>query len=140
MKTNQFNLTTKRYQEEDIRNLAHKSDYWVGCAQVEDKFGNSGITGVFIIKKQKPEWVIDTFLLSCRIMGRKIEDGILARIIQKAEQENISTIKGTFIPTKKNKPCENFLADFGFTKEDNDWVYKITNPIKIPDHLSCSVE
>lgn len=140
LKTNQFNLTTKRYQEEDIRNLACRDDYWVGCAQIEDKFGNSGITGVFIIKKEKSEWIVDTFLLSCRIMGRKIEDGILTHILQKAKQEGINTIKGTFIPTKKNKPCENFLSDFGFKREGENWIYSLDNPIKIPDHLSCSVE
>jgi len=140
LKTNQFNLTTKRYQEEGIRDLVHKDNYWIGCAQVEDKFGDNGITGVFIIKKEKSEWIIDTFLLSCRIMGRKIEDGILAYILQKAKQEGANTIKGTFIPTKKNKPCENFLSDFGFKKENNSWIYTLTNPIKIPDHLSCSVE
>jgi FkbH-like protein len=140
LKTNQFNLTTKRYQEEDIRDLAHKDNYWIGCAQVEDKFGNSGITGAFIIKKEKLEWIIDTFLLSCRIMGRKIEDGILAHILQKAKEEGVSTIKGTFIPTKKNKPCENFLLDFGFKKDGNIWIYTLANSIKIPDHLRCSVE
>lgn len=140
LKTNQFNLTTKRYQEEDIRNLAKRNDYWVGCAQIEDKFGNSGITGVFIVKKEKSEWSIDTFLLSCRIMGRKIEDGILAHILQKAMKEGVSTVRGAFTPTKKNKPCENFLSDFGFKKEGDDWVYRLSDPIKIPDHLRCSVE
>ena len=140
LKTNQFNLTTKRYQEEDIRDLVKKGDYWVGCAQIEDKFGNSGITGVFIVKKGKSEWSIDTFLLSCRIMGRKIEDGILAHILQKAKEGGVSTVRGTFVPTKKNKPCENFLSDFGFKKEGDDWVYRLSDPIKIPDHLRCDIE
>jgi len=140
LKTNQFNLTTKRYQEGDIRELVNKKDYWVGCAQIEDKFGNSGITGVFIIKKERSEWIIDTFLLSCRIMGRKIENGILAHICQLAKQEGINAIKGTFIPTKRNIPCEDFLSNFGFKKHDNDWIFSLSNSIKIPDHLRCSVE
>jgi len=142
LKTNQFNLTTRRYQEEDIRKfVANQGGYLVGCGQIEDKFGDNGITGVFIVKKEsKSEWLIDTFLLSCRIMGRGIEDGILGYILQRAKEEGASTVKGEFIPTKKNKPCEDFLSDYGFKKEGNYWIYDLTNPIKIPIHLNYSVE
>ena len=86
LKTNQFNLTTKRYQESDIKKFAQDSSYIVGCAQVEDKFGDNGITGVFIVDKKNPnEWYLDTFLLSCRVMGREVEKGILNYIINKAK-------------------------------------------------------
>ena len=80
LKTNQFNLTTKRYQEEEIRNFANNDKFIVGCAQVLDKFGDNGITGVYIINKEDKVWNIDTFLLSCRIMGRGVENGILSQI------------------------------------------------------------
>ncbi len=142
LKTNQFNLTTRRYQEEDIRKfVANQEDYLVGCGQIEDKFGDNGITGVFIIKKEnKSEWLIDTFLLSCRIMGRGIEDGILSHILQRAKDEGVNIVKGEFISTKKNKPCEGFLSDYGFKKEGNYWTYDLNNPIKIPTHLNYSVE
>ncbi|NDB52173.1 MAG: hypothetical protein EB161_08530, partial [Nitrosopumilaceae archaeon] len=74
LKTNQFNLTTKRYQEADIKNFSHDTNYLVGCAQVEDKFGDNGITGVFIVHKEsQKEWLLDTFLLSCRVMGRQLK-------------------------------------------------------------------
>ncbi len=142
LKTNQFNLTTKRYQEEDIRKfVANQDGYLVGCGQVEDKFGDNGITGVFIVKKEnKTEWLIDTFLLSCRIMGRGIEDGILGHILQMAKNEGVGKVRGEFIPTKKNKPCEDFLSGYGFKKEGSYWIYDLTNPIKIPTHLNYSVE
>jgi FkbH-like protein len=139
LKTNQFNLTTRRYQDEDIKKLI-KDGHWVGCAQVEDKFGDNGITGVFIVKKENSQWSIDTFLLSCRIIGREIEDGILAHILQKAKEKNIKSVKGEFIPTKKNAPCANFLSDYGFKKEDNHWLFDLSNPIKVPNHLKCVVE
>lgn len=139
LKTNQFNLTTRRYQEEDIKKLI-KEAYWVGCVQVEDKFGDNGITGVFIIKKENTQWLIDTFLLSCRIMGRGIEDGILAYILKKAKEENVKTVKGEFIPTKKNTPSANFLQDYGFKKDGNYWQFDLSNPIKIPNHLKYVVE
>jgi FkbH-like protein len=139
LKTNQFNLTTRRYQDEDIKKLLN-AGYWIGCAQVEDKFGDNGITGVFIVKKNPSEWIIDTFLLSCRIMGRGIEDGILAEILKQAKDSGIKTVIGEFIPTKKNTPCVNFLSDCGFRKVGQYWVFDTTNPIKIPKHIRCSVE
>jgi len=131
LKTNQFNLTTRRYQEEDIRKFANDESKIVGCAHVEDKFGDNGITGAYIINKDSSdEWTIDTFLLSCRVIGRGIEDGILDDIIKKAKEDNIKKIKGEFIPTKKNKPAEDFLSNFGFKKENNFWVYDISNYVK----------
>ncbi|MEM3064587.1 MAG: HAD-IIIC family phosphatase [Candidatus Nitrosotenuis sp.] len=140
LKTNQFNLTTRRYQVEDIRKLI-SDGHWVGCVQVEDKFGDNGITGVFIIKKESTEWMLDTFLLSCRIMGRGIEDGILGYILKKAKEEKIKTVKAEFIPTKKNIPCANFLSDYGFKKADgNYWLFDLRNPIKIPNHLKYVIE
>jgi len=139
LKTNQFNLTTKRYQNENIKKFIDDGD-WVGCAQVEDKFGDSGITGVFIVKKNPSEWLIDTFLLSCRIMGRGIEDGILAEILKKAKEAGIKTVLGEFIPTKKNTPCADFFANYGFKQTGRYWAFDTSNPIKIPKHLDCSVE
>ena len=108
LKTNQFNLTTRRYQEEDIRKFVQDEKMLVGCAQVEDKFGDNGITGVFIVKKEKPtEWLLDTFLLSCRVMGREVEKGILNFILDTAKKNGVQKIKAEFIPTQKNKPSES---------------------------------
>lgn len=139
LKTNQFNLTTRRYQEEDIKKFI-KENHWVGCVQVEDKFGDNGITGVFIVKKENTQWIIDTLLLSCRIIGRGIEDGILGHILKKAKEEGIKKLKGEFIPTKKNTPCANFFADYGFKKEGNAWMFELHNPIKIPNHIKYIIE
>jgi FkbH-like protein len=141
LKTNQFNLTTKRYQEEDIRNFSCSSDKIVGSAQVIDKFGDNGITGVFIVNKDSDkEWSIDTLLLSCRVMGRGIEDGILDHIISQARIAGISRIKANYIPSKKNKPVENFLPNFGFKKEDGDWHYYVDEKVKKPKHIEIIVE
>ena len=140
LKTNQFNLTTKRYQEEEIRNFANNDKFIVGCAQVLDKFGDNGITGVYIINKEDKVWNIDTFLLSCRIMGRGVENGILSQILIDAKNNGIEEIRANFIPTKKNKPAENFLSDFGFEKNDDYWIYKLNNEIKLPKHLKVEIE
>ena len=136
LKTNQFNLTTRRYQEEDIAKFTNDKNVLVKCVQVEDKFGDNGITGVVIVKKDsKSEWTIDTFLLSCRVMGRGVEEGMLGHILELARKEGVSRVKGLYVPTKKNKPCEDFFANCGFAKENDHWIYAISNSIKIPSHL-----
>ena len=69
-----------------------------------------------------------------------MEYGILDHIIQKAKEEGVKKIKGQYIPTKKNKPAENFLSDFGFTKENDFWVYSTDKPVKRQDHLMIKIE
>jgi len=139
LKTNQFNLTTRRYQEEDIRKFVQGSEKIVGCAQIQDKFGDNGITGAYIINKDnEQQWTIDTFLLSCRVIGRGIEDGVLCHIIEKARKDGISQVRGEYIKTKKNQPAENFFENFGFKKEGDFWIFDTKNQFKRPEHLVIS--
>ena len=136
LKTNQFNLTTKRYQEEDIKNFVEDKNIEIGYAQVEDKFGENGITSVFILNKKNPkEWHLDTFLLSCRIMGRDIEKCIMSHIISKAKKDGVVIIKANYLPTKKNKPIEDFLPDCGFQKNEDGWIIDVNNKFKSPDFI-----
>src|SRR5918996_421091 len=142
LKTNQFNLTTKRFQEEEILKFSQDKNMLVGSAQTSDKFGDNGITGVFIVKKSPDcsEWNIETFLLSCRVMGRRIEDGIMEYILNEARKEGIKKVRGQYIPTKKNKPCESFLPNSGFKKEGEDWVYYPDVPFEVAKNLELIAE
>jgi len=136
LKTNQFNMTTKRYQEEEVSKFSSSDNKIVECVQVSDKFGDNGITGTYIIeKKNDEEWIIDTFLLSCRIMGRGVEEIMMNQIIEKARLFGIKRIKAEFIPTAKNKPAENFYQKLGFNKENNFWVFNTDNTMKKPEHI-----
>jgi FkbH-like protein len=136
LKTNQFNLTTRRYQEEEISAFALSKDRIVECAQVSDKFGDNGITGVYIVKKESnEEWIIDTFLLSCRIIGRGVEETMLSQIIEKAKSLGVKRIKGEFISTSKNKPAENFYNSYGFKKIGDYWIFDTNQKIETPDHI-----
>lgn len=140
LKTNQFNMTTRRYQEEMIRNFAQDENYKVYAVQVEDKFGDNGITGVLIIKKDNHKWILDTFLLSCRIIGRRIEETILAYILDKAKQENVKELLGEFIQTKKNTPAKDFFSNNGFTLVDKIdqseiWTYDVNKEFQYPDFI-----
>lgn len=114
-KTNQFNTTTKRYFEEDIKRFSNGGNYLISAVAVADKFGDNGLTGVAIVKKDKKIWEIDTFLLSCRVMGRNMEDVMLAHIVEEAKKEKVKTLVGVFVPTKKNMPAEDFFKKSGFS-------------------------
>ena len=141
LKTNQFNLTTKRYQKEEIEKFSTNKNMLVGSAQVIDKFGDNGITCVFNVKEEKPkEWILDSFLLSCRVMGRQVENVIINYIIEEARKNNIKKIKATFIPTEKNSPIQEFLPSCGFQKENNFWIYDVEKPFKSPDFVTVEVD
>lgn len=119
-KTNQFNLTTKRYLEEDIEKFIESKINLIKFIQVEDKFGNYGITGLFIVIKYPEIWEIDSFLLSCRILGKNIEFAFMQNLINEAKKQGIKRIKGVFIPSKKNAPAKNFLKECGFKFEKKE--------------------
>ena len=139
LKTNQFNLTTKRYQEEDIRKFVEDQNKIVECAQIQDKFGDNGITSVYIINKEnEQEWFIDTFLLSCRVIGRGVEEALLSQIIKKAKKEGVKKVKAQYIKTKKNKPAENFLSDFGLVRDSDTWIFETEKPVKKLEHMEIS--
>lgn len=118
-KTNQFNMTTRRYSEEEIARMAEDEQYLVVSLRVQDKFGDSGTVGVTIVEKGNVAWRIDEFLLSCRIIGRRIEETLLAYIAQKARAGGALRILGEFISTKKNAPAKGFY-------EKNDFLLRET--------------
>jgi FkbH-like protein len=139
LKTNQFNLTTKRYQEKQIREMSSDQNHIIISAKVEDKFGDNGITGVVIIKKQDSQtWIIDTFLMSCRIMGRDIESGIFGYIVNRAKKENVKKILATYIPTSRNKPVEGLLSKMKFSKINDIWEFDVVENFKIPEYLEIN--
>lgn len=73
-------------------------------------------------------------------MGRDIEKGIFAYIVNQAKKENIEQIKAQFFPTQKNKPIENFLSNCNFQKQNDDWIYMIKSELLIPEYLHIEVK
>ena len=139
-KTNQFNMTTKRYPEETIKKFANDNNFIVVSVKVEDKFGDNGITGAAILEKNSDDWRIDTFLLSCRVIGRKIEESLLAYILKEAKKEKAKTVVGEFIPTNKNAPARDFYKNSGFRimgKHENKeiWAYDTAKEYHSPQFI-----
>lgn len=90
--------------------------------QVKDRFGDHGLVGAAVIKKEPSAWRIDSLLMSCRVMGLGIETAFLARICAEAVQAGVRNMIGEFMPTKKNQPVKELYAQHGFVllKEAND--------------------
>ena len=120
LKTNQFNMTTKRYQTGDIQKMAASEDYMVVSCSVKDKFGDSGIAGVCIAKLYSAEATIDTFLLSCRVLGLGIEYAFLNTVIETLHEKGVSTIYAKYVKTDKNSANEDFYRNAGFSADSAD--------------------
>jgi FkbH-like protein len=111
-KTNQFNLTTRRYTEAEIRDFSRDANCSVWWLDLADRFGPNGIVGVLILKRRSPDtWYVDSFLLSCRVMGRTAEIAFLAVV---ARELGARKLIGEITPTAKNLPVQDLYARLGF--------------------------
>jgi FkbH-like protein len=113
-KTNQFNLTTRRYSEQQIAELAKNPAWKVYAIRVKDRLGDNGLTGVVITHDAQDLAEIDTFLLSCRVVGRTVETAILSFLIDQARRRGRTHLQGWFSPTKKNDLAKEFYAQHNF--------------------------
>lgn len=123
-KTNQFNLTTKRYTQTEIKEFSDNKNSYVFSAELKDKYGDYGIISVMICNIQQEKLIIDSFLMSCRAMGRNVEFTFLNNILKYLkDKEDFKQIEAEYIKTKKNKPVESFYEDCGFvlaSKEEQE--------------------
>ncbi|MCW3096081.1 MAG: FkbH like protein [Chthonomonadaceae bacterium] len=123
-KTNQFNTTTRRYTEQQIADLAQDPDWQVISLRMSDRFGDNGLVGVAILHHRGEVSEIDTLLMSCRVIGRTVENALLAMLAQEARACGSQRLQGWFLPTKKNVPAREFFALNGFKplQEQEDGV------------------
>jgi FkbH-like protein len=135
-KTNQFNLTTIRRTMAEVEALRTSTAHRLFAMSVTDRFGDYGLVGVVILEKEGLKWSIDTFLLSCRVLGRGIETAMLSRLREEAAKLGAERLGARFIPTPKNKPAAGFLPDHGFVKTgETDWEASLTDILEVPGHI-----
>jgi FkbH-like protein len=113
-KTNQFNLTTRRYTEQQIASMADCPGWRVWSLRVADRYADNGLVGVAIAQVNGEICEIDTFLMSCRVIGRTVETAFLARLAADAREQGARGLQGWFLPTKKNAPARDFYREHGF--------------------------
>jgi FkbH-like protein len=109
-KTNQMNLRTRRLSKEELKDWSGKKDHWFYVVHVKDIFGDNGITGLLgFHKNEKNELFLDDFVMSCRIMGRKIENKMLEFVANACKEQGCTKIVVEYLPTDKNKPVKDFF-------------------------------
>lgn len=112
-RTNQFNLTTIRRTEQEILSLVQSGELQCETISARDRFGDYGLVGVLMFAVKADAIRVDTFLLSCRAMGRRIEQQMLAHLAELAEMRGVETIHLSYHPTPKNQPALDFLRSVG---------------------------
>jgi FkbH-like protein len=121
-KTNQFNLTTYRYTESQINHFMVDKKHEVYAMFVKDKFGDNGLTGVCIAREDEKDpknVILDSLLMSCRIIGRNIEFVYVSLIIKDLANKGYQTLTANYIPTKKNAQVEEFYDKVGLNLIQN---------------------
>ena len=138
-KTNQFNLTTKRYTHDQVLDLLSDDEIEVVAARLSDRFGDYGLIGVAVLRHDASVTEVDSLLMSCRVLGRKVEDGLLAYLEERARIRGSTLLKARYLPTSKNGLVSDLYPRFGFVSGDQDefFVRDLTmeTPLPYPSHL-----
>lgn len=133
-KSNQFNLTTKRYSQSDIENVAENENYITLYGKLEDKFGDNGVVSVVIGRItgiDREELHLELWLMSCRVLKRDMEFAMMDALVEQARKQGIKKIIGYYYPTAKNAMVKEFYALQGFSKQSEDedgssiWEYVV---------------
>jgi len=125
-RSNQFNLRTKRYTEAEIESLAASGNYFTFSFTLEDKFGDNGLICVIVLKKEENETLfIETWLMSCRVLKRGMENFVLNFICEFSKNKGYTFLKGEFIPTPKNELVKNHYQKLGFEYKDGYWIINL---------------
>ena len=120
-KSNQYNLTTRRYTEPEVAAAENNPEVFTLQVRLSDTFGDNGMISVVICRPGKEgEWDIDTWLMSCRVLGRKVEHMVLREILEHARSAGIHRLIGTYIPTERNRLVVDHYLKLGFTKVAED--------------------
>ncbi|HSY34677.1 MAG TPA: HAD-IIIC family phosphatase [Acidobacteriaceae bacterium] len=113
-KTNQFNLTTRRYTQADIEAIAADPNYIGIYGRLLDRFGDNGLVSIVLGRREGDELELDLWLMSCRVLKRDMEQAMLDVLVERARAANIRTLKGFYLPTKKNGMVANHYEKLGF--------------------------
>lgn len=115
-KSNQFNLTTRRYSEVEIAAMQSSPDVFAVQARLQDVFGDNGMISAVICRQTGARWEVDTWIMSCRVLGRRVEEALLQYLVREARLKGITEIIGRYIPTAKNGLVRDHFSRLGFVQ------------------------
>ena len=135
-KSNQFNLTTKRYTQSEIEAVAARDNYITIYGKLTDRFGDNGVVSVVIGRIDNCVCHIDLWIMSCRVLKRDLEFAMMDRLVRQCQKKGIKKIAGYYYPTEKNRMVKDFYGLQGFEKIEEDsqgntiWNYTIPEEYK----------
>ena len=132
-KTNQFNLTTKRYTRGEIEAIANNKDYITLYGRLKDKFGDNGLVSVIVGRREKTTLHIDLWLMSCRVLKRDFEYAMFNELVKLAAEQGAKEIRGYYYRTPKNNMVADLYEKLGFKKINQDgieWIYLLDKRVK----------
>jgi FkbH-like protein len=136
-RSNQFNLRTIRYTEADIEALTQKPEFFTFAFTLEDQFGDHGLICVIILKHESDTVLfIDTWLMSCRVLKRGMENFVLNTISNFAKDKGYVILKGEYLPTAKNEMVKDHYKNLGFESNHDHWHLNVKNY----DNKKCFIE
>jgi FkbH-like protein len=136
-KTNQMNLSTRRMTEAELDAWVQLTGHKLWTFRVSDKFGDSGLTGIVSLEIEDAVGKIVDFVLSCRVMGRKIEETMLYTVMEYAQSTGLNKVYANYQSTAKNKPCLDFFINTvpKFEQTGSSFSWNLKNPYPVPDSL-----
>ena len=135
-RSNQFNLRTVRYTEKQVMDLAGSAAHVTMAFELKDRFGDSGLISVIILEIQDHAFFVDTWLMSCRVLGRGMEQFVLNNMVKKAGELGLKHIRGEYVATSKNGMVKDHYAKLGFEPEGAcRWVLAVDRYIEHPVNI-----
>jgi FkbH-like protein len=113
-KSNQFNLTTRRYTVAEVEAMEHNSAVFTRQVRLRDRFGDNGMISVIICREAGEDWEIDTWLMSCRVLGRRVESAVLREILRNARARGARRLIGRYVPSERNSMVRDHYQKLGF--------------------------
>lgn len=114
-RTNQFNLTTRRYAAGELAEIARDPGWRLYAVRARDRFGDHGLVATALVRAEAAQWIVDSFLMSCRVIGYGVETALLAAVHDDARAAGATALMGEYLETRKNRPASEFYARHGFT-------------------------
>ncbi|MEW2620554.1 HAD-IIIC family phosphatase [Streptomyces sp. NPDC048106] len=146
LRTNQFNLTTRRLQVPDVRERLDSPDHLVLAVRSRDRFGDNGVVGALFVHREEQALRIDNMLLSCRVFARGIEQATLAALLQHARDSGAREVRASYRPTAKNHKMRDFYPSLGFepAAEATDGTVEFRHPLtelpEAPGHIALDAD
>lgn len=137
-KTNQFNLSTRRLSEVDLESWTSQPDHQLFTVSVSDRFGDSGLTGILSLCTDGMRVEIKDFILSCRVMGRRVEDAMLHFAGTVARRSGAEALVARYRPTERNAPCRRFLEGHSLEEVERD-VFVLPVETALPRGLELQI-